>query len=291
MTGDLDRPVVAGFDGSPSSAAALDAAAVEAVNLGAPLCIVHAYVWPILYATLANVPYNSCEWQPPPTQRAALAATASVLASRHNGLRVQTQVVAGSGGTVLVGASKQASLLVIGGRGIGGVEGMLAGSVAPYVVCRADCPVMVVRAGQGLSDSAGSVVVGVDGSLSSRQALRYGCEWAQRRGADVEALYAAPPREPGADPQWLGEWVRAAERDFPQLRVKSSVVVGEASRVLMTASRSARLVVVGTRNRGEIASLVLGSVGQDLIRRSGCPVLVVRGSALTGEAPASGPTG
>ena len=59
-TDDLHRPVVVGFDGSPSSASALDAAAVEAVRLGVP-GIVHAYVWPIFYASLTNVPFEPSE--------------------------------------------------------------------------------------------------------------------------------------------------------------------------------------------------------------------------------------
>ena len=177
-TDDLSRPVVVGFDGSPSSASALDAAATEAVRLGVGLRIVHAYVWPIFYASLANVPYEPSEWEPPASVRDELATTAARLAARHPGLDVTSRVMAGPGGSVLVRESADAALVVLGGRGIGGVAGLLAGSVAPHVAAHAHCPVMVVRVGHTPPGCCGRVVVGVDGSPSSRAALRFACAWA-----------------------------------------------------------------------------------------------------------------
>ena len=114
MTDDLGRSVVVGFDGSPSSSAALDAAAKEALVLGVPLRIVHAYVWPIFYATLANVPYRPGEWEPPAAVRAELDATAERLAGQHVGLAVRTSVMAGSGGPVLAAESVDAAMVVPG---------------------------------------------------------------------------------------------------------------------------------------------------------------------------------
>ena len=274
MTDDLGRPVVVGFDGSPSSSAALDAAAAEALNFGVPLRIVHAYVWPIFFATLANVPYQPGEWEPPPELRAQLDATAERLAGRHGGLAVRTSVMAGTGGPVLVSESADAAMVVVGGRGIGGVAGLLAGSVAPYVASHAHCPVLVVRVGQSLVPEGGTVIVGVDGSASSLAALRFACDWAQHRDAEVEAV-TADPQASQTTLARLEAWVARVGRDHPSVRIRTSLVHDAASHALLVASRSARLVVVGSRHRGEIASLVNGSVGHDLIRRSACPVMVV----------------
>ena len=276
MTNDSGRPVVVGFDGSPSSSAALDAAAVEALTVGVPLQIVHAYVWPILYATLANVPYQPREWEPPPAIGAQLDATAERLADRHGGLAVRTRVMAGSGGPVLVSESADAAMVVVGGRGIGGVAGLLAGSVAPYVASHTHCPVLVVRVGQSLQPEGGTVIVGVDGSASSLAALRFACYWSRHRDAEVEVVTAEPPASLAALAR-LAASVASVGRDNPSVHIRTTLVTDAASHALLVASRSARLVVVGSRHRGEMASLVHGSVGHDLIRRSACPVMVVPG--------------
>jgi nucleotide-binding universal stress UspA family protein len=275
---DLHRPVVVGFDGSPSSASALDAAAVEAVRLGVPLRIVHAYVWPIFYASLTNVPYEPSEWEPPASVRDDLAATAERLATRHPGLDVQSRVMAGTGGPVLVAESDDASMIVVGGRGIGGLAGLLAGSVAPYVASHARCPVMVVRAGHNPPAGAGRVVVGVDGSPSSIAALWFAGSWAQGREATIEVIQAQPHPDPEASAR-LMRVIDAARSRFPSVPIDATITPEQASAALLTASRSANLVVVGSRNRGEIASVMRGSVGHDLVRRSGSPVVVVHGAA------------
>lgn len=281
------RPVVAGFDGSPSSAAALEAAAAEAVSLGVPLRVVHAYAWPIVYATLANVPYQPGEWEPPESVRAELAATAERLLKRHPGLTVSTHVLAGAAGQVLVTASADASLLVIGGRGVGGLAGLLARAVAPHVASRAHCPVLVVRADQSTASSTGPIVVGVDGSEGSRTAFELACRWAIRRDAPVHAVHATGGNADGKagqpDPHWLTEWISEARLRWPELSVIGRTVTGPAADVLVAESRSARLVFVGSRSRGELASLMLGSVGHDLIRRGRCPVVVGHGQVRTGD--------
>jgi len=127
MNSFLGAPVVVGVDGSSSAASAVDAAAAEALALGVPLRIVHAHVWPIFHAALANVPYRSSDWQPPAAITAMVQAMADRVAGRHPGLVVQTSVVAGGGGVVLVEASAQAGMVVVGGRGVGGLAGLLAG--------------------------------------------------------------------------------------------------------------------------------------------------------------------
>lgn len=278
MSGDRDRPVVVGYDGSPSSCAALDEAAAEALSLGLPLHIVHAYPWPIFYATLANVPFRPGEWEPPPAVRAQLDAAAARLIGRHGGLAVRTLVMAGTGGPVLVDASVGAALVVVGGRGIGGITGVLTGSVASYVASHAHCPVLVVRAAQSALPEDGPVVVGVDGSASSLAALRFACEWAARRGAAVEVITAEAAATPTGRAR-LSTLAGSVRREHPSVAIRSSLVEGAASSALLVASRSARLVVVGSRNLSGVASLVHGSVGHDLIRHSACPVAVVHDGA------------
>jgi nucleotide-binding universal stress UspA family protein len=278
MSEDMMRPVVLGVDGSSSATAAVNLAAGEAEELGVGLRIVHAYVWPLLYASLANVPYRAEEWEPGAESRAMVEAVARRTRAAYPDLAVQAQVRAGGGGAVLVEESARASLVVLGGRGVGGVAGLLAGPVAMYVASHAHCPVIVAREGQRRPATDAPVVVGMDGSASAQAALMFAAGWAARRGVDVHAVHA----EPAGDPGEVERWVDQGRRDFPTVRIQTTVASSPAAAdALVRASRSARMVVVGSRRRGEVASVLLGSVGHALIRGALCPVAVVHESRVT----------
>src|SRR5262249_32637869 len=137
-------PIVVGYDGSASAVTALAFAAREAALLGAPLRIVHAYVWPVLYAPLANIPLRPDDWRPPASVRSVVETAVRRGRAHHPGLTVESTIVAGPGGSVLVEESRGAAMLVTGHRGLGGVAGLLAGSVAAHVVAHAQCPILVV---------------------------------------------------------------------------------------------------------------------------------------------------
>lgn len=153
------------------------------------------------------------------------------------------------------------------------------------------------------------VVVGVDGSPGSRDALAYALVTAARRGADVEVVSTYPLPLPWAggrpavvpDPTALRTRleatvrgiVDAAERDPAVLAasggrrpaITSTVSEGPAGPVLLARSRDADLLVVGSRGRGALRSAFLGSVALQCAAGAACPVLVVP----PGRAPAGGP--
>jgi nucleotide-binding universal stress UspA family protein len=288
-------PVVVGFDTSPAAARAMDVAAGEAASAGVALRVVHAYAWPILYASLANIPFAAEEWRPSPDAVAAVRAAAARFERTHPGLPVSVSVPVGRGGEHLVAASARASLLVVGATGARNLSGVLTGSVTPYVTTHAHCPVMVVRDAVGAGRRPGDVCVGVDGTPSSLDALRFAAAWAGRWGTTVRALYAVGPGsfdEPA--PEYGGhtlaetrlhDWV--SEALGPQAQVDTAVVRRSPAEALVAASGGARLVVVGSRHRGELARMVLGSVGHALVRRSACPVVIVPGPPAVRPAPAA----
>jgi nucleotide-binding universal stress UspA family protein len=290
-----DGPVVVGFDSSAAAARATDVAAQEASALGLPLQVVHVYSWPILYASLANIPFAAEQWRPAPEAVAAAESTAARLRAAHPGLSVSVSVPVGRGGEQLVAASRQASLLVVGDTGARGPSGLLTGSVTPYVTAHSHCPVMVIRNAAPDGRPGGEVCVGVDGTPSSLDALRFAADWARRRGATVRALHAVGPQsfnEPAPEfgDQTLAEvrlhdWVSEALGD--DAMVDSAIVRRDPAGALVAASTAARLVVVGSRHRGELASMVLGSVGHALIRRAACPVVVVPGPPVGVQEPAT----
>ena len=138
--------------------------------------------------------------------------------------------------------------------------------------------------------SADRVVVGVDGSESSKQALRWAEFVARASGASVEAVAAwhIPPAV--AVDGWPADWrpdedtattlhgtVEEVLGASPAIPVREVVREGGAASVLLDASRDARLLVVGSRGHGGFAGLLLGSVSAACAEHAHCPVLVIHG--------------
>ncbi len=147
-----------------------------------------------------------------------------------------------------------------------------------------------------------TVVVGVDGSECARAALSYAVEEAARRGARLRIVSAwhvpgvALSGGFGADlDQSTFDALRAGAQEIvdgavaevhrlqPSLECEGEAIEGQASAALLEEAGGAGLIVVGNRGRGGFASLMLGSVSQQVVHHAACPVVVVRGSrAQTG---------
>ena len=135
-----------------------------------------------------------------------------------------------------------------------------------------------------------TVVVGVDGSDISIEALRWACGLASVTGGTVEAITtwqwpmslgtAIPfPAEydPAGDAQrMLDGSVEPLAAVFPAVAIRARAVEGHPGEVLAAASRQADLLVVGSRGHGEIAGVLLGSVSQHCVTHGCCSVLVYR---------------
>ncbi|MEU2749813.1 universal stress protein [Streptomyces collinus] len=138
------------------------------------------------------------------------------------------------------------------------------------------------------------VIVGVDGSASSLDAVDAAAREARLRGAPLRIVHAfghqsgpvppgAPPWSPaghGLQPLMRGEPARAEERAraaAPGIEITRSVVAGDAVEVLEIASRSAALAVVGSRGLTGFSGLLLGSTAVHLAAHGQCPLMVVRG--------------
>lgn len=285
-----EAPVLVGTDGSVRSLDAVLCAASVAAARSRPLRIVHANVWPGLHVgTPPGVPRVSTAALAEQAEN-DLAEAAKAAASVAPGLAVSTALVPGPAVPVLISESRGADLLVLGDRGLGAFSGLLIGSVAVQAVTYAHCPVLVIR---GVTRDSGPVVVGADGSPDSAGAVAFAAAEAVRRGTELIVLNAYTEAYPyGSDPesppahdaavieqghrQALAETVAAALAEFPGLNVHYEAVHGAAGRLLTEQSRTAQLVVVGSRGRGGFAGLLLGSISQHLIYHADCPVAVVR---------------
>ena len=135
------------------------------------------------------------------------------------------------------------------------------------------------------------IVVGVDGSPRSGEALRWAVRQAALTGASVDAVIAwhDPSSYEGyawliADTSYaeaaakaLGETVGTVVPADSGVTVHQRVEEGHPARVLLDAADGADLLVVGSRGHGGFAGLLLGSVSQHCVLHSPCPVLVIRG--------------
>lgn len=142
------------------------------------------------------------------------------------------------------------------------------------------------------------ILVGVDASEASVEALDRAAAEARWRDASLEVLYAFAPPEPmaafpvpverGTDvrdveaerekaSRWLAEWIDGLDVDFSGIEVELSIVADrKPAHALVERSDGAELVVVGSRGRGGFAGLRLGSTSEQVTRHAHCPVLVVR---------------
>jgi nucleotide-binding universal stress UspA family protein len=288
-------PIVAGVDGSPHSVRALGWAAREASARGCPLRIVHAFLWPMY-----DVPLGSALDGPLDTAMHAAAdgvLSDAVARARRAapGLEVSAELTLGGATSALVDASHEASLVVVGHRGRGGLAGLLVGSVGVQTAAHAHCPVIVVRDG-GHADipgpATGHVVVGVDGSDMSSLAVDFAFAYAALHRLGVLAVHAhhlptstAPdyPRAAtypvdarGRPSRLLADALNRLRDRYPEVAVRQKVIHAAPADALLASSGGAALTVVGSRGRGGFTGLLLGSTSQDVLHHATGPVAVVR---------------
>lgn len=136
------------------------------------------------------------------------------------------------------------------------------------------------------------IVVGVDGSEASKEALRWAVAEARLRGDRIVAVHAwsYPPVispmtamiDPHLDFEGGAREVldsTLAEIDASGVPVEKRLVQRSAADALLRASADADLLVVGSRGRGGFSGLLLGSVGSECVHHASCPVVVIRNDA------------
>lgn len=279
--------VVVALDGQNPDGPAVDWAVDEAVRRGRPLHIVST--GELVSPESPLVPMTPLESVDPTGVLEDAAARVSGVAP---GLDVRTTGTQGGLVPLLLQASQTADTVVLPGRGTGRMHSLLLGSTAIQVASHASCPVVVVRAGW-VSGTRGPVVVGVDGSPLSAEAVGYAYLQAAERDLGLTVVHAwqVDPIEEGlgyaaskawwsqlSDPEQLltAESLAGWSEKYPDVVVWRRVVRGPAVDALVAEAEDASLVVVGSRGWGDIRGVLLGSVSQGCIRRVRCPVAVVR---------------
>jgi len=136
--------IVVGVDGSEGSIAALRAAIVEAQIRHDDVRVVGAWHMPAAaYQTgWVPVPVDKLEFKQ--IGEAGVKKSLEAVAAEQDGVKITPIVREGNAAEVLVAEAKDADLLVVGSRGLGGFKGLLLGSVSQQCAQHAKCPVMIV---------------------------------------------------------------------------------------------------------------------------------------------------
>ncbi|UAK31242.1 universal stress protein [Nocardia asteroides] len=283
-------PVVVGIDGSEASDLAVCWAAETAARRGRGLLIVHG-----LDLAASQAIFGMYDLMiPAVAQRlreegaARLACSARLARRVDPGLRVDTELSPAHPATVLIEHSASAHLMVLGaGRG-----GELAhiGSTLLAVTAHGHGGIVVVHdtGSEQRTRTDGPVVVGVDGSPAAEAAVGAAFAEADLRGASLVAVHVAtdfafhssatellPARELETAAQLLlAEQLAGWQEKYPAVEVTREVAVARPYNLLTAWSKSAQLLVVGSRGRGGFRGLLLGSVSNSLVQHAHCPVMV-----------------
>jgi nucleotide-binding universal stress UspA family protein len=221
----------------------------------------------------------------PRTDAALVELIDAVLGEGHG---VRTIVTPGAADEVLVRASADADLLVVGAasprHGMGRIHPR---SVADVVAEHAACPVAIVR--DEATSPSDAIVVGVDGSPSSLAALRWACQEAAASGHPVLAVHAwhveAPFHVVVTDDDVVEQELAAARivdqavasvPDLPaDVTVETRTHYGTPTGALSDAVPHPAMIVVGTRRLSHAQRVLVGSTGHFVMHERAAVVVIV----------------
>jgi len=288
------KPVTVGFDGSDESKHAVDFAVREAQLRRVPLRIVHSILTPMA----GGRHFAGSGWRPrdaiPAEVFEMIDGIVEHARQQDSRLEVQGEVIDSMtvSGT-MIEQSREADLVVLGSRGHGGFRELLLGSTSAQVSSHAHCPVVITRRPpEDNPPPYEQIVVGVDDSPLSQDALRFAFAEAQLTGADLVAVRAwqfdVPAVEVGAmaftfdrklveeeTEASLGQALAGWRQDYPGVTVIPTLRYGDPRHALLEAGKRARMMVLASRGRGEFARLILGSTSHAVLQHAQVPVAII----------------
>ena len=289
--------IVVGVDFSDASRRALDHAIPLSVRLDAELVLLHSWN-PTGWVSGPEVAEGGEDWLDAARELARARLEEWGERARQAGALVQTQLEQGPASRSIIKATWQQkpTLAVVGRRGHSRLAHVLLGSVSERVVRKASCPVLVVPEGTATSEPPEHLLVGVDFSLASRDALdaaiRLARDLGARRGLAVVHAY------PGDRELYLEGWSELVHRDrcpysnevlqtWVARRCAAGVemdvhaVDGRPETVLVEVAKKTDCdwIVVGAHGRTALAELMIGRTTDRVLKLADRPVLVVPSTA------------
>ncbi|MET1064742.1 MAG: universal stress protein [Arthrobacter sp.] len=281
----MNKPIVVGINGSAGSEAALAWALQRAARDRLPVIAVHAV---------------DDRWIAPDFEYHELIRQAGMelLQNVQAGARAQAPDVAvdiqlrhGSSASVLREVSQDASMVVVGEHDKHWMDGGPLTDRALQIISASEVPAAVIPLRRGSGGSG--VVVGVDGSEDSLQAVHFAAAEADRGGdvLTVVLAFRGPARWIGnrLPKSGLAESILEEERivlaesvaglgdKYPDLVVQQRLEAEvEPAKALVEAAQAARLLVIGSHGRGGFSRMVLGSTAHAVLLNVPCPTIVTR---------------
>ncbi|MBH0779358.1 universal stress protein [Nocardia bovistercoris] len=287
-------PIVVGVTDDGASDPAVCWAAKTAARRGRRLRLVHGLDLVAVHSALGA--YDVIGKGPTEHRRErgvqALAAARRLANALAPDLAIDLELSEANPVRLLTDASDSAHMVVLGAtNGVGGVGHL--GSVLFAVTAHGRGSIVVVR--DAVADARarpyGPVVVGVDGGEASADAVAVAFAEADARRVPLLAVHSwsdlrfdcpavLPDTFGGADFTSIGHRVVAESlagwpEKYPEVEVIRRIYLSNPRRHLRQWSKTAQLLVVGSRGRGGITGLVLGSTSLFLVQRADCPVMVV----------------
>jgi nucleotide-binding universal stress UspA family protein len=272
--------IALGFDGSPASVAALDWTATRAARGPARVDIV------LVESRFAKDHEIST---------ALLDNAESVLRDRLPGLDVTTHRVEGAVPESLAEAAMDADLVVVGINPGHPIRAAAMGWTPLRLSTRASAPVYLIPLGWAPGDDP--VTVGIADDESSDPALDVAMAEATATGLRlVHAwLMPTPTFDYGTalalDPdvvveehrQILDAGAQRVVERHPELRLQTELIRDSRSGALLRFASRSSLLVIGTHRRNVLTGALLGSVAQEILWRTDCPICVVPPRRPTNE--------
>lgn len=288
--------VVVAVDGSSASENAVRWAANTAMKRDVPLRLAASYTMPqFLYAEGMVPPQELFDELQAETME-KIEAAREIAHEVAPDIKIGYTIAEGSPIDMLLEMSNDVTMIVMGSRGLGGLSGMVMGSVSAAVVSHAHCPVVVVREDNPVNEQNkyGPIVVGVDGSEVSQRATEFAFAEAQARGAKVVAVHTWMDMQvqsslaglAAAQQEWttieqeqtalLRENLEPMLSEYPEVEVEMVIARDRPVRALVDHAVDAQLLVVGSHGRGGFRGMLLGSTSRALLQSAPCPMVVVR---------------
>lgn len=285
MSTDLQHPVVVGVDGTDQSSRAVRFGVQEAKRHGCGVLLVHAIHETTPMAPM--LPLISVETLAEVGDRIVADAKKLVLDINDNEVPVQTLVRPGSRTQVLCEAGENARMIVLGHRDRSLLGRVFTQATTTGVGARAHCPVVSVPATWTAGHDYGRIVIGLDGSAPSKDALALAFQAAADREAKLTVLHAwklpSGYDDIIASRVMVDDWMKHAGEQmenivapwrelYPDVEVEIDLRHQYPAHALVGATEGADLVVVGRRGHGAPLGVYLGSLARTLIREARCPV-------------------
>jgi len=287
----MTKHVTVGFDGSATSFEAVQWAAAEASLRGARLRIISSYPTPVVPPPIFDLPPDNAYVSVLHETHDGLLRIAGGIAESHPHLDIETLASSDPAATALVKDVCGEDVVVVGTSNHHGAVGFWLGNTARQVVRHSPCPVVVVPAPGGWSRHTDRIVVAVDGSPTSRRALEWAGDAADRYSATLLVVHAWMYPYMHADPDsaqardltridaacLVDHEVQSAREQFAA-EVTGQLVECSPATAVLEVVRHGDLLVLGSKGHGAIHATLFGSTVSAVLDRCSVPTVVVRGT-------------